>query len=245
MCLVTGGSSGLGKATVDLLLEQGHRVAAFDLQAAENPTSSQSSFLSICGNVCSEDQVKSAIDLVLSTFGRLDFVLNCAGIMLIKPIYDVDTKEVHPMKEFQNVINANLLGTFNVCRLAVEAMMKNTPDAGGQRGVIINTSSVTGLDGFTNSVAYSASKAAVAGITVPLARELGKFGIRVLAIAPGAFHTPLITAPNLLKNIIPMIPFPTRPGNPTEFAKLVIAIIENPYLNGEIIRLDAGLRAFN
>lgn len=202
----------------------------------------------ICADVCSEDQVQAAIDGIINEFGRLDVVINCAGIMLVKPIYDPDSALVHPLDLFKTVINVNLCGTFNVCRLAVAAMMYKDEqflDGNKQRGIIVNTSSVAGLDGLTKTLAYSASKAAVAGMTLPLARELGKFGIRVMGIAPGPFRTPLVGDPGEMKSLIGSITFPKRPGNPDEFAHLVLTIIKNQYLNGEVIRLDAGLRGYN
>lgn len=242
--MVSGGSSGLGLATVQLLLQHGHRVVVIDLQNASS-FDGNPKCLSLCTDVCSEEQVQTAIDRTVQEFGRLDVVVNCAGIMTVKPIYDEKTLRVHEMDIFENVMKVNVFGTFNVCRLAVAAMALNSPDAIGQRGVIINTSSIAGLDGLTNTAAYSASKAAVAGMTLPLARELGKFGIRVLAVAPGPFRTPLVMDPGAIKSLIQLIPYPKRPGNPCEFAKLVLAIIENPYLNGTVLRLDAGLRGFN
>lgn len=177
---------------MELLLEQGHRVAVLDLQ--ENSNATDPNYLSISGDICSEDNVQAAIDRIICRFGRLDVLVNCAGLLLVKPIYNESTKEVHSLKEFQKILNVNVSGTFNVIRLTVDAMMKTAPldAANGQRDVIINVSSVAGLDGVSNMLAYSAAKAAIAGMTLPLARELGKFGIRVLSIAPGAFLTPIV-----------------------------------------------------
>ena len=154
------------------------------------------------------------------------------------------------MESFRRVFDVNTTGTFNVMRFAVAAMLKNAPTASsdGQRGVIINTSSIAAADGLTNNVAYSASKAAVSGMTQPLARELGRYGIRVMAIKPGAFNTPMTAdkrAQEALKELVPTIVFPKRCGDPKEFAQLVWAIIQNPYLNGEEIRLDGGIRAYS
>lgn len=231
---------------MELLLEQGHRVAVLDLQGNTNATSTNPNhLLSISGDVCSEDDVQAAIDRILSSFGRLDVLVNCAGILLVHPIYNESTEEVHSLKEFQKILNVNVSGTFNVIRLTVAAMMKTAPPeaADGQRGVIINVSSVAGLDGASNMLAYSAAKAAIAGMTLPLARELGKFGIRVLSIAPGAFLTPIVADVEAAEKRAVNNAFPHRMGEPKEFAMLVKAIIENPYLNGDVIRLDAGLRA--
>lgn len=229
---------------MELLLEQGHRVAVLDLQ--ENSNATDPNYLSISGDICSEDNVQAAIDRIICRFGRLDVLVNCAGLLLVKPIYNESTKEVHSLKEFQKILNVNVSGTFNVIRLTVDAMMKTAPldAANGQRGVIINVSSVAGLDGVSNMLAYSAAKAAIAGMTLPLARELGKFGIRVLSIAPGAFLTPIVGDVEGAQKRTLANAFPHRLGDPKEFAMLVKAIIENPYLNGDVIRLDAGLRAF-
>lgn len=220
-------------------------MAVFDLHTNTNATFSNPKCLSISGDVCSEDQVQSAIDQILNHFGRLDVLVNCAGLFLVNPIYKESTEEVHSLKAFQDIFNVNVSGTFNVTRLVVAAMMKGAPDANGQRGVIINTSSITGLDGLTNCLAYSASKAAVVGMTLPLARELGKFGIRVMSIAPGVFQTPMVAEMEAVKGMVVSNAYPKRPGEPREFAMLVMAIIENSYLNGQVVRLDAGLPAFN
>lgn len=233
---------------MELLLKNGCRVAVVDLNEYPYSPVNPDKCIFICADVCSENQVQAAIDGIIKKFERLDVVINCAGIMLIKPIYDRDSAQVHPLDLFQTVINVNLCGTFNVCRLAVAAMLYKDDqfvDGNSQRGIIINTSSVAGLDGLTKTLAYSASKAAVAGMTFPMARELGKFGIRVMSIAPGPFRTPLVGDPGEMKSLIGSITFPKRPGNPDEFADIVLTIIKNQYLNGEVIRLDAGLRGYN
>lgn len=244
MCIVTGGSSGLGLATVTLFLKCDFKVAIIDLsESSQFPDCPN--ILFIKGDVSSYDQVQRAVQLVVDKFQRVDILVNCAGKMAASPIYSDSEVGQHCLEIFQDMVNVNLIGTFNVCRFVVAEMVKNTPDSNSQRGLIINTSSVAGLDGLTKAIGYSASKAAVAVMTLPMARELSQFGIRVMAIAPGPFRTPLITDKKSCNGLIELIPFPRRPGNPSEFAELVLSIVQNAYLNGEVIRLDAGLRVFN
>lgn len=231
-------------ATVELLLQRNHKVVIIDL-TINSTLEKNPNCLSLIADIQSEDEVKEALLQSITIFNRIDVLINCAGVMLVKPIFDKDSNCIHSLKSFKNVLNVNLVGTFNMCRLVIPEMTKNVPGQDGQRGVIINTSSVAGLDGLTNTIAYSASKAAVAGITLPLARELGSVGVRVMCIAPGPFKTPLVQNQKPIRNLIESIPFPKRPGNPMEFAKVILSIIENPYLNGHILRLDAGLRALN
>lgn len=198
-----------------MLLEEGNCVAVIDLQ---DSTTTSRDFLNnlpgrrifFQGDVRSDEEIKSAVNEILTTFGRLDVCINCAGIMKVQRIYNGQTKEIHSLSSFQDMIDVNACGTFNVCRLAVEAMVQSEANAEGQRGIIINTSSVAGLDGLTSTVAYAASKAAVAGMTLPLARELGCFGIRVLCIAPGPFKTPLVKESQDMRSLIDSVAFPNE-----------------------------------
>jgi len=245
--LVTGGGSGLGKATVQHLVKNGAKVLICDLNGedvAKALPDDKCAFIKT--DVSSEDDVENALKFFESKFKRLDIIVNCAGILPMEHMYDVDQRLPHSLEMFEHVIKVNLTGTFNVCRLACRLLTSNSPNEGGQRGVIINVSSNLAMEGTSNSVAYSASKGAVASMTLPMARDLSSVGIRVMAIAPGYFDTPLAKllpkdafAP-MGKSLIPL--FPNRPGNPEEFAYLVETIIRNPMLNGEIIRLDGAQR---
>jgi NAD(P)-dependent dehydrogenase (short-subunit alcohol dehydrogenase family) len=236
VAVVTGGASGLGQGVAQLLASLGARVDVYDLHppAGQPPV-----------DVTSADQVQAAIAGTVARHGRLDIVVHCAGIGYAGRMLPKDGPM--PLDVFERVIRINLIGTFNVSRLAAAAMASNAPREGaadGERGVIINTSSVAAYDGQIGQVPYSAAKAAVAGMTLPMARELAKLGIRVMAIAPGLFHTPLLAAlpAEAMQQLAAGIPFPSRLGEPAEFAALARHIIENRYLNGEVIRLDGSLR---
>jgi len=193
-------------------------------------------------DVTSDSDIKAAIEAGVKAFGDIHGVVNCAGVgIAVKTM----GKTVHPLQSFQTVIQINLVGTFNVSRLVVERMAKQnpvTPD--GERGVIINVASVAAFDGQNGQVAYSASKGGIVGMTLPMSRDLGPFGIRVMTIAPGTFETPLMSAATdpTKKSLISQAVFPKRFGNPIEFAHLCKTIVENSFLNGEVIRLDAGIR---
>jgi NAD(P)-dependent dehydrogenase (short-subunit alcohol dehydrogenase family) len=240
VAVVTGGASGLGQGTAELLSSLGAHVDVYDLQSGAGVTPV---------DVTSAEQVQAAIAGTVARHGRLDIVVHCAGIGYAGRMLPKDGPM--PLDVFERVIRVNLIGTFNVSRLAAAAMATNTPretaeagNADGERGVIINTSSVAAYDGQIGQVPYSAAKAAVAGMTLPMARELAKLGIRVMAIAPGLFHTPLLAAlpAEAMQQLAAGIPFPSRLGTPAEFASLARHIIENRYLNGEVIRLDGSLR---
>lgn len=195
-------------------------------------------------DVTSEKDVQAALTLTKEKFGRVDVAVNCAGIALAVKTYNSKKNQVHTLEDFQRILNVNLLGTFNMIRLVAGEMAQNEPDQGGQRGVIINTSSVAAFEGQVGQAAYSASKAGIVGMTLPIARDLAPLGIRVMTIAPGIFITPLLTSlPDKVRHFLAsQVPFPSRLGNPAEYAHLVQAIIENPFINGEVIRLDGAIR---
>jgi len=246
VALVTGGASGLGLATVRLLAEKGARVAIFDLnreQADSIATELGANVRAYTVNVSDEVSVKTAIDQVVQDFGGLHIAVNCAGVGSASRT--VGKNGAHSLELFTKVITINLIGTFNVTRLAAEAMQHNTPDDNDhERGVIINTASVAAFDGQIGQVAYSASKGGVVGMTLPLARDLAVMGVRVNTIAPGIFNTPLMNAsPDSVKlPLIEMTQFPKRLGYPEEYAKLAVHIVENSFMNGETIRLDGAIR---
>ncbi|XP_045784022.1 3-hydroxyacyl-CoA dehydrogenase type-2 isoform X2 [Maniola jurtina] len=194
--------------------------------------------------VTSEQDVKSALQTTVDKFGRLDVVVNCAGVATATRTYNFKKNQPFDLKAFQKTVEVNLIGTFNVIRLAAGLIGKNAPDADGQRGVIINTASVAAFDGQIGQAAYSASKAGVVGMTLPIARDLSKQGIRVITIAPGLFRTPMLEQlpEAAIKELESTVPFPSRLGHPHEYALLVQSIIQNPMLNGETIRIDGSLR---
>lgn len=192
----------------------------------------------------SEADIQKALDVTKEKFGKLDVLVNAAGIAVAFKVYNFNKNKPHLLEDFQKVVNVNLVGSFNVIRLAVGLMGVNTPNEDGQRGVVINTASVAAYEGQIGQAAYSASKAGVVGMTIPLARDLSTQGIRVCTIAPGLFDTPMLQAlPQKVRDFLAQtIPFPQRLGKPDEYAQLCQAIVENPLLNGETIRLDGALR---
>ena len=228
--LVTGGASGLGAATAAALAAAGARPVVLDLLPAPAP--------SVQGSITSEADVRHAIALA----GVLHGVIHCAGLATAQRT--VGKEGPLPLEAFERVIHVNLIGAFNVVRLAAAAMMANEPNDDGERGVIILTSSIAAFDGQIGQAAYAASKAAIAGLTLPLAREFARSGIRVVSIAPGLFDTPLLDGlPAAVKQELGRsVPFPSRLGRPEEYAHLALAILANPMLNGETIRLDGALR---
>ncbi|OQV22838.1 3-hydroxyacyl-CoA dehydrogenase type-2 [Hypsibius exemplaris] len=248
--LVTGGASGLGKACVDLYAEKGARVIIFDLKL-EGVSAGQGDYINVeafAGDVSSEQDVQAVANHIAAKHGRLDVLVNCAGIATRAAVFDFKTSTPHDLALFSKIIQVNTVGTFNVIRLMMPIMGKQEPDADGQRGVIINASSVLGLEAVGGFAAYAASKAAVAGLTLPLAREFGPLGIRVIAIAPGFCDTPMISnLPLPVKNFYnsrleQLAIFPKRMLRPQEFALLVHSIVQNHAINGELIRLDGGVR---
>ncbi len=247
--LVTGGASGLGEATVRMLAGQGANVIIADLNqergyALADELGKQVRFC--LTNVTDESDVQAAINRAVDTFGGLHINVNCAGVAEArKTLGKVDgVYGAHSLAAFQKVIAVNLIGTFNAIRLSALTMERNEPNAEGERGVIINTASVAAYDGQMGQAAYSASKGGIVGMTLPIARDLARSGIRVMTIAPGLFETPLLASlPEEARlSLGQQVPFPTRLGRPTEYAQLAKSIIENPMLNGEVIRLDGAIR---
>ncbi|XP_032827290.1 3-hydroxyacyl-CoA dehydrogenase type-2 isoform X1 [Petromyzon marinus] len=247
VALVTGGASGLGRATAERVVRQGGRAILVDL-----PSSDGAAVARELGDACawapadvtSEEEVGAAVALAREKFGRLDAAVNCAGIAIALKTYNFKRNTAHGLADFQRVLHVNVVGSFNVIRLAAGEIGRNEPDCSGQRGVIINTASVAAYDGQVGQVAYSASKGAIVGMTLPIARDLASQGIRVMTIAPGLFATPLLmTLPEKVRDFLArQVPFPSRLGDPSEYAQLVQSILENPMLNGEVIRLDGAIR---
>ena len=242
--IVTGGAGGLGAATVRRLTDAGLGVVAFDRDGdgAEELVGEVGRGSAIAGDVNSDDDVGAAIDAA-AALGPLAVVVNVAGGGISARTLSRQNAP-HPIADFRAVIEMNTIGTFNVTRLSAAAMAANEPDEHGQRGVVVNTASVAGYEGQAGQVAYGTAKAAILGMSLPLARDLAPVGVRVCAIAPGTMGTPLmLSAPDALKDkLTASIQFPKRMGLPEEFAALVLSIVENPYLNGENIRLDGALR---
>ena len=243
--LVTGGASGLGAATVRMVVGAGGRAVIADLKDGEGHALAkelghQARFVHC--DVTDEASATAAVRAALDGFGGLQGLVNCAGIVHAERI--VGKEGPHTLAGFRRAVDINLVGTFNLIRLAAQAMANGEPNAEGERGVIVNTASVAAYDGQIGQAAYAASKAAVVGMTLPVARELARSGIRVMTIAPGLFLTPLLA--NLPQeaqdSLAASIPFPHRLGNADEFASLALHMIDNPYLNGEVVRLDAALR---
>jgi NAD(P)-dependent dehydrogenase (short-subunit alcohol dehydrogenase family) len=245
VALVTGGASGLGGATVRALVARGARVVIADKsreqgEALANELGPGTLFADT--DVTNEAAMQGAVDAAKQAYGGLHVCIGCAGIGTAGRI--VGKGGLFPLDLFQLTVNVNLVGMFNMMRVAASAMTENAPTEGGERGVIVTTASIAAFDGQIGQVAYSASKAGVVGMTLPVARELARFGIRVVTIAPGTFDTPMLA--NLPEEarvaLAAGIPFPNRLGKPDEFAALAVHIVENAMLNGETIRLDAALR---
>jgi len=242
---VTGGASGLGEACVRLLVAGGGKAAIWDFDADRGEKLSAKlgkNAIFVKADVTDEASIQEAVAKTLEFSGGLNVLINCAGVG--DPCKVLSKKGVMPLSFFNRVIQINLIGTFNTIRLAIEQMVKNAPNGDGEKGVIIHTASAAAFDGQTGQAAYSASKSGVVGMTLPLARECADYGIRVMTIAPGIFNTPMLSAlPDTVRESLgKMVPFPPRLGDPSEFAKLCGHIIENPMLNGEVIRLDGAIR---
>ncbi|MGA8049472.1 MAG: 3-hydroxyacyl-CoA dehydrogenase [Burkholderiales bacterium] len=243
--LVTGGASGLGAATARMAAENGGKVVIADMQAdAGQKLAKELGAVArfVKTDVTAEADAKSAVDLALKEFGGLHVLVNCAGIAIGEKTIGKDGP--HQLASFTRVITVNLIGTFNMIRLVADAMAKAGPNAAGERGVIINTASVAAFDGQIGQAAYSASKGGVVGMTLPIARDLARSGIRVCTIAPGIFETPMLLGmPKDVQDALgKMVPFPSRLGRPAEYAQLARSIVENEMLNGEVIRLDGAIR---
>ncbi|EDL65558.1 3-hydroxyacyl-CoA dehydrogenase [Bacillus sp. SG-1] len=245
IAIVTGGASGLGESTVRQIIKQGGKAAILDLseergQSLVGELGEKAIFVKT--DVTSEKEVTNAIQIAVESFGSINAVVNCAGIGVASKL--LSRKGIHSLDLFTKVISINLIGSFNVIRLASHQMSKNEPNEHGERGVIINTASVAAFEGQIGQAAYSASKGGIVGMTLPIARELASYGIRVMTIAPGLFHTPMFESlpAEAIDSLGKMVPFPPRLGQPSEYALLVESIITNPMLNGETIRLDGGIR---
>jgi NAD(P)-dependent dehydrogenase (short-subunit alcohol dehydrogenase family) len=236
--LVAGGGSGLGAATAEMLAGEGANVVVADLKGEAAGDTDR--FVET--DVTDEGSVRRAIEEALQSFGGLHGAINCAGIASAEKV--LGREGPHSLDSFAKVVQVNLVGTFNVVRLAAEVMVNNEPAASGERGVIVNTASVAAYDGQIGQVAYAASKGGVVALTLPVARELAASGIRVVAIAPGIFDTPMMAGlPEAARESLGnQVPFPSRLGRPEEYAALVRHIIENEMLNGEVIRLDGAIR---
>jgi NAD(P)-dependent dehydrogenase (short-subunit alcohol dehydrogenase family) len=243
--VITGGASGLGEATVRNIIRNGGKAVIFD-QSEENGVRIQTELgdavLFIKTDVTKEEDVLEAINKAAAYMGSINAVVNCAGIGIAEKV--IGSNGIHNLSHFSKVIQVNLIGSFNVTRIAAEKMTRNEVNEQGERGVIINTASIAAFDGQIGQAAYSASKGGIVGMTLPIARELARYGIRVMTIAPGLFHTPMFnTLPQEAKDSLgKMVPFPSRLGYPSEYAQLVQSIVENPMLNGETIRLDGAIR---
>ena len=243
--LVTGGSSGLGAACVQRLVGAGANVIIADLKEAEGLMITQEiggKGIFTNTDVTSDSSVGQAVSLALDHFGALHGVINCAGIAIARKV--ISKRGPHDLESFARVIGVNLVGTFNVIRLAAGVMAGNEPNSTGERGVIINTASVAAYEGQIGQAAYSASKGGVVGMTLPIARELSSLGIRVVTIAPGLFDTPMLAglSEKARQSLAQQIPFPSRLGRPDEYAALAQHILENEMINGEVIRLDGAIR---
>ena len=243
--IVTGGASGLGEATIRHLIGAGGKAAIFDMADEKGEALARElgeNALYCHTDVADEASVEEGVQAALARFGAIHAVINCAGIGI--PAKVVGKKGPMPLEKYTKTINVNLVGTFNVTRLAAAKMVENTPNSEGERGVVINTASVAAYEGQVGQAAYSASKAGIVGMTLPMAREFADHGIRVVTIAPGLFETPMFDAlpEKARESLEKQLPFPSRFGRPVEFALMVESILANPVLNGETIRLDSAMR---
>lgn len=244
--LITGGASGLGRACAERFIAAGAKVVLVDY----NEETGSASARALGGNarfartnVASEEDVQKAVDLAIAEFGSLHGAICCAGIGTAEKVLNKEGKP-HSLKGFSKTIEVNLIGTFNVIRLAAAAMASFAPDSGGERGVFVTTASIAAFEGQWGQAAYAASKGGIVAMTLPMARELAPLGMRVMTIAPGIFDTPMLAGlpDNVRASLGQQVPFPSRLGDPAEFASLAQHIVENPMLNGTVIRLDGALR---
>jgi len=243
--IITGGASGLGAGTAKMLVEQGARVVLADLnEVAGNALAAElgHSARFVSTNVADEASARACVAAAVAAFAGLHGLVNCAGIATAEKV--LGKNGPHALDTFAKTITVNLVGSFNMIRLAAEVMSQATPNAAGERGVIVSTASVAAYDGQIGQAAYAASKGGIVGMTLPIARELARFGIRVMTIAPGIFETPMLLGmPQEVQDALgKMVPFPSRLGKPAEYAALVRHIVENEMLNGEVIRLDGAIR---
>lgn len=243
--IVTGGASGLGYGMVQHILAHGGKVGVVDLPNAQveekiSALGDRACFLG--ADITDPEQVESAIQEAVERFGEIRLTVSCAGVA--SAAKTLHSGKASPLKIFSKNVHVNLTGTFNVCRLAAQAMAENQPNQDGERGVLINTASIAAFDGQMGQTAYAASKGGIVSLTLPLARDLASHGIRVVTIAPGIFDTPMLAQlpEEVRKSLGQQAPFPKRLGEPVEYAKLAQQIVENPMLNGEVIRLDGALR---
>lgn len=240
--LVTGGGSGLGEGVVRRLRSDGLNVVILDLKPSSSLAAEVGCHSVVC-DVSDEGAVQSAVRAAVDRYGSIRGAVNCAGIAIAQKV--LSKKGVHSASDFERVLRVNVLGTFNVIRLCADQMQKQAPHSpDGERGVFVNTASVAAFDGQIGQVAYSASKGAIVGMMLPLAREFSSIGIRVVTIAPGTFDTPLLAGlPEPARQALAQqVPFPKRLGKPSEFGSLVSEIVRNPMINGEVIRIDGALR---
>ncbi len=241
--IITGGASGLGEATARHFRSLGAEVTLFDRDAERGTAiAAEIGAHFVVTDVTDEGSVTAAIAAAKSAMGRITAVVNCAGIATGAKVLGRDGP--HPLDLFRRTLDINLVGSFNVARLAAAEMAKNTPDADGARGVIINTASIAAFDGQKGQAAYAASKGGIVGLSLPMARDLAREGIRVMAIAPGTFATPMLRGlpQEVQDSLAAEVTFPKRLGDPVEYARLAAFIIDCGYLNGEVIRLDGALR---
>jgi len=243
--LVTGGASGLGAATASMLAHEGAKIVVADVSSAGDSVAHQlgdAKARYVRTDVTDEASMQAAVDLCISAFGAIHGLVNCAGVAPGERV--VGRSGPHALASFERAVKINLVGTLNAIRLAAARMSVQRAMASGERGVIVNTSSVASMDGQIGQAAYAASKAGVNGMTLPIARELAKFGIRVVTIAPGIFDTPMLQgmSEEVRTSLGQQVPFPPRLGRPEEYAALVRHIVENELLNGEVIRLDGAIR---
>ena len=245
VAVITGGASGLGRATAEKIIAKGGKVALLDLNKdlADQTAAELVEAKAYQVNVTDDDSVQTAIEIVKNDFGSIHINVNCAGIGA--SVRTVGKDGAHDINKFNFIIQVNLIGTFSVLSKCAAIMHLNEPEGEAlEKGVIINTASVAAFEGQIGDVAYSASKAGVAGMTLPIARDLSRLGIRICTISPGVFDTPMMAASSdqVRDSLIDTVQFPKRMGLPSEFALLSEQIVENPYLNGETIRLDGGIR---
>ena len=241
--IVTGAASGLGEATARALAAAGAKVAIFDMAVAKaKPVADEIGGIAIQCDVSSAESAEKAVAEAREAHGPCGVAVNCAGIgMAMKTL---NKENPHALNIFEKVVGVNLIGTFNILRLAAADMATREPNEEGERGVIINTASIAAFDGQMGQAAYAASKAGVAGMTLPVARDLSRYGIRVMTIAPGTFDTPMLAMlpEKARQSLAAQVPFPSRLGRPSDYARLALSIIDNSMLNGEVIRIDGALR---